>query len=168
MKKSIKLLTINAIIGAFYVALVFTFSFTSFQAIQFRIAEVLLILIIFNPKFAPGIILGTFLANLNSPFGPIDAVVGSIATTVTIIFMIFLRKIPILAIIMPAIFNGLIVGFLIYKLSLGSSDEISFFLAFSFVFIGEAAVMILLGIPLFYYIKKNETLKSIISSNFNN
>ena len=99
MKKfTTKDLALSSIIGALYVALVFAFFFISFSDIQFRIAEVLLILVIFNPKLAFGIIVGTFVANTFAPgsFGIIDGAFGTLATMVGLIGLIAFRKKPII------------------------------------------------------------------------
>ena len=163
MKKfTIEDLAINAIIGAFYVALVFIFSFTSFEVVQFRIAEFLLILVLFNPKLAPGLILGTFLSNLNSPFGIVDTLVGTLASTLAITAMIFLRKIPLLALLMPALFNGLVVGYMIYYLSL-TETIVPFIGAFGWVFLGEFVVMFVIGLPVYYYIRKNKNIHDLLT-----
>ncbi|MDY0278086.1 MAG: QueT transporter family protein [Acholeplasma sp.] len=162
-KFTTKDLAMNAIIGAFYIALVFIFSFLSFEIVQFRIAEVLLVLVLFNPRLSIGLILGTFLANLiSSPFGLIDALVGTSASLVAIIVMIIIRKKPLVSLLMPAIFNGLIVGYMIYYLSL-TDTVVPFYSAFLWVFLGEFVVLYLLGIPLYFYIQKHENIHELIS-----
>lgn len=146
-------LALNAIFGSIYVVLVFVFSFLSFEQIQFRIAEVLLIFLFFNPKIAPGLILGTFLANLTSPFGIIDALVGTFASLLAIILMIIFKKRPIIALVFPALTNGIIVGLMISIMS-----RLPFIPVAAFVFLGEFVVMYLLGLPLYYYFNKNKIL----------
>lgn len=158
MKFTIKDLSLNALAGALYVALGFAFNFLSFELVQFRIAEFLLILLLFNPKFAPGLIIGTFAFNLTSPFGILDALVGTLASLVAIILMIVTRKIPLISLIFPAVANGIIVGTMI-----SSINQIPFFATFGFVFLGELVVMYVIGLPLYYYFKKNEYILELIS-----
>ena len=64
LKFTVKDLILNSIVGAIYFILVFAFQFMSFGDLFNLIAEVLLILVLFNSKFSVGIILGTFLSNL--------------------------------------------------------------------------------------------------------
>jgi len=155
---TVKDLTLNAIYGSIYFVFVLIFSFLSFEAIQFRIAEVLLIFVLFNPKITPGLILGTFLANLTSPFGIVDALVGTLASLIAIILMIITRKIPLLAMLFPALSNGIIVGIMISYLS-----KTPFLVNFGLVFLGEFVVMYIIGLPLYYYFKKNQDLLEIIT-----
>lgn len=159
MKLTVKDLSINALVGALYFGLVYIFSFMSFAEIQFRIAEALLILVIFNPKLSFGLIFGNFLAGLAfSPFGILDALVGTIASIIAIIFMIITRRKVLTSLIFPAIFNGLIIGIMITLL-----DKTPFIYNFSTVFIGEFVVMYVIGLPLYYYFNKNDYIKELIS-----
>lgn len=60
-----------AIVGALYVVLTLGIAPLSFGPIQFRVSEVLKILVLFDPFLTLGIGIGTLLANLSSPFvGP--------------------------------------------------------------------------------------------------
>lgn len=141
----------QTMIATIYVVIVYMFSFLSFQEIQFRIAEALLVLIFFDYKNIYGLTLGTFVSNwLLSPFGLIDALFGSAATIISLLFMILLKKHKLLALLMPAIFNGLIIGFLIYYI-----EQIPFLYGASFVFLGEIVVMIFLGFPLYKILEKH-------------
>lgn len=156
MKKfTTKDLVLSSIIGALYFVLVFVFSFMSYGDIQFRIAEVLLILVIFNPKLSWGIILGTFLSNLLNPlgFGIVDAVFGTLATAVGIIGLLIFRKKPIIGLLFPVLSNGIIVG-----LMLNVMIETPFLMNLLFVSFGQFVVLYALGFPLYYYLKKNNHL----------
>lgn len=155
---TVKDLTLNAIFGSIYVVLVFIFSILSFDDIQFRIAEVLLIFALFNPKIILGLILGNFIANLGSPLGIIDSVIGSIASLIALILMVVFKNKPKIAMIFPAISNGLIVGAMLHIML-----DLPLLITMFFVFLGEAVVMYLLGLPLYYYVKKNDHILDLIS-----
>ena len=143
---------INAMIAAMYVVLVYVFNFLSFEAIQFRVAEVLLILYVFNSKTLPGLLTGTFIANfLFSPLTYVDAIIGTFATLFALTLMTLVKKQLILSLLAPAISNGIIIGlmlFYVYQLPLAAT--------MLSVFLGEAAVMFLLGLPAFYFLKTHE------------
>ncbi|NLK12717.1 MAG: QueT transporter family protein [Candidatus Phytoplasma sp.] len=165
----IKDLAQQVIVASMYVVLVFLFHFLSFDFLQFRIAEVLLILVFFRPKYAFGLLVGTFLANLSSPFGIIDALVGTAASSLAVTFMILLRKYWKVSLLFPAIFNGLIIPILIIQLELNPGmnllDMFSsnlYWVNFGWVFLGEFIVMFALGIPLYLTINKNEVLLELI------
>jgi len=158
MKLSIKDLSLNALVGALYFVLVYVFQFMSFTEIQFRIAEALLVLLLFNPKLAPGLVLGNFLVGLFSPYGIIDALVGTIASIVAIVLMIIFKKRIYATLLFPAISNGLIVGIMI-----SITSKTPYIYNIGTVFIGEFVVMYLVGLPLYYYIKNNDYIKELIS-----
>jgi uncharacterized membrane protein len=73
-----------AVIAALYATAVVFFAPISFQAIQVRIADILLPLsIILGPPAVAGLTLGAFIGNFYaSPFGAIDIVGGTIANLV--------------------------------------------------------------------------------------
>ncbi|MFU8793724.1 MAG: QueT transporter family protein [Acholeplasmataceae bacterium] len=147
----LKDLAFQTMLASMYVVLVFGFSFMSFETIQFRIAEVLLIFIFFDKKSIVGLTIGTFVANwLMSPFGIIDAVFGSLATVLSLTAMIFVMKSKIIALVMPALFNGFIIGFmLVYFI------DLPFLPTFGWIFLGEAMVMFGLGYPFYQILSKN-------------
>ena len=61
---TIKDLLRQAIIASLYVVLVLIFHFVSFDAIQFRVAELLLILVFFDKKSVVGLTIGVVISNL--------------------------------------------------------------------------------------------------------
>jgi len=68
-------LVLSSIIGALYVVLTLGLAPLSFGPIQFRISEILKVFVLFNPFLAFGIGMGTFFANLLSPYaGPMELI----------------------------------------------------------------------------------------------
>ena len=102
-------IAINALIAALYIALTLPFASFSFGPIQFRILEALLLLLVIDKKFSPGIIIGCLIVNIFSPLGMYDVVFGTLATMITCYAMIKTENM-ILKLLYPAIFNGIIVG----------------------------------------------------------
>lgn len=62
----IRTLVINAVIASLYVVVTSLLAFMSFGAIQFRIAEMLNHLAVFNKKYIIGIVGGVLISNLFS------------------------------------------------------------------------------------------------------
>lgn len=156
MKKfTVKDLVLNSIIGALYIVLVFIFKEFSFGDVQFRIAEVLLILVLFNSKLSIGIILGTFIGNLFNPlgFGLIDAVFGTLATVIGILGMLLLKKVPPIGLLVPVIANGIFVSIM-----LNIMLDLPLVISFLWVSFGEAVVLYVLALPLYYYLKRRDDL----------
>ena len=109
-----RFITRTALLAALYVVITYAFSFLSYQAVQFRISEVLMLLIFMDRRYLASLLLGCFLANLIGPFGLPDAVFGSLSTLVAGVLMIAIRrhlgngpKALFLATLMPALGNGI-------------------------------------------------------------
>lgn len=153
---SIRDLIIQVTIAAIYVVLVLAFYFMSFEVIQFRIAEILLVLVFFNKKHTIGLVLGTFIANWIGIFGIIDAIYGSIATLITCLLLIQFKKnwIPAL-ILIPAIINGVIISL---EIAVLYDLWHEFLVNFLWISLGELTVLTLLGIPFKLFLDKSEVL----------
>jgi len=78
MKITTKQLAAIGIIAALYVAITMGLGAISFGVVQFRIAIALSLLVYFNPRLAPAIIIGNSLAGIFSPWGVINVIVGAI------------------------------------------------------------------------------------------
>ena len=156
MKKiSVKFIAESAIIAALYVVTTWLLAPISYGAIQFRISEVLMLLVVLNPKFSFALILGCFISNTTSSLGWYDMVFGTLATVIAIIPMCFIRKMPIAA-IFPVLSNAFIVS-LELGIAFNLWNEAYWYNVFT-IALGEAVVLYLLGIPLTSAISKNESL----------
>ena len=102
------------LIAAIYVVLTLIFQPISFGAIQFRIAEALTLMPILTLDAVPGLFVGCLLANLLGGGVWFDVVLGSIATLLAALCTRKFRSKPVVAAIFPTIFNGLIVGPVVY------------------------------------------------------
>ncbi|MFJ7668569.1 QueT transporter family protein [Lysinibacillus sp. NPDC097195] len=88
----VKFLAASGLIAALYIAVTMLITPFGFTEVQFRISEMLNHLVAFNPRFAVGIIIGVFIANLNSPLGPYDLVFGVGQTMITLGLLILICK----------------------------------------------------------------------------
>ena len=158
MKKYTRHLVHAAIIAALYAVL------THFQnillpgsatwAILMRMSEALCILAFFTPAAAMGLGIGCLIFNLTFAAAlPLDFVVGTLASYCAAKCMwwsrnVTVKGIPLLGLMMPALFNALLVG---WELAIYIGG--GFWLNALYVAIGEAAVLLTLGTVLFYTIK---------------
>lgn len=155
-----------AIIAALYAALTYAQGIllpgTTTAAVQFRASEALNVLALFFPEAIPGLTLGCVISNIYS-IGqglPLDMIFGSIATLGASAAMYLLRNVkiksyPWLAMLMPAVFNGIIVGWEIEYFFIEGGFHIGdFLLQGSLVALGELGVMAILGTLLYYAIIK--------------
>lgn len=157
--KSTLYITRAAVIAALYAVITnaqnILFPDSASAAVQFRVSETLCILAVFTPVAIPGLTLGCILANLSSLplLGPLDMIFGSAASCLAAVSMYALRRVrwfglPVLSALMPALFNGLIVGFEIaFFLTDGGFTLPAYLAAAGFVALGELAVLLVLGLP---------------------
>ena len=81
-KFTVRELTLAAVVAAVYFVLCYfgnIFQLT-FGPVQVRLGEALTVLPFLFPATAPGVALGCLLTNVLSPYGPIDMIVGTLAT----------------------------------------------------------------------------------------
>ena len=164
----------TAIIAAMYAALTYAQNFllpgTTSMAVQFRVSEALNVLALFTPAAIPGLTLGCVVSNLyNIGSGlPLDMIFGSLATLGCSLSMYALKNVkiksyPLLSILMPAIFNGIIIGWEIEFFFIdGPFEFVGFLTQGGLVALGELGVMLTLGTMLYYIIIKRGLDKKIL------
>ena len=155
MKNRSRSLAQAAVIAAMYVGLTHMQNLllpgSATWAIQFRAAEALCVLAMFTPNAIYGLSVGCFLFNLTYASAlPLDPVLGTLATLLSAGAMYLLRRRSWAALLMPALFNALLVG---WELTLYFGG--GFWLNALYVAIGEAAVLLTLGRVLWAVIQKN-------------
>lgn len=149
----------NAFVAAIYVVLtVVVAPSLSYHSIQFRISEALLILVLFNRKYWLGLIVGTFIANLFSPLGVIDWVVGTGASVLSIYLMLLFKKNLWLSLIMPVVINAVLVG-----LELKYLFDLPLLLTMAEVAFGEFVVVVILGGLLYKALENNKGFLELIN-----
>ena len=155
---SVRAVARAAMIAAIYVVLTLIFQPISFGAIQFRIAEALTLLPILCAEAVPGLFIGCLLANILGGGIWFDVVLGSLATLLAAVASRRLRRRPLLAAAMPTIFNGLIVGPVVYFAYVRAPGD-----AFSLpvllfnmgtVAFGELVVCYVLGMLMLYALRR--------------
>ena len=164
MKDVTKNITYNGILAALYVAITFLTIPISFGQIQFRFAEILVLLCFFNRKNCFGIILGTFIANLFSTLGLWDLLFGVGATIISCV-LICLSKHLIVALIWPTLCNSILIGLELF-IVFGGNEISLFFINAGYVFLGELVVL-LVGYFIFLLLRKRKDFVLITNANRN-
>lgn len=192
MKLSTRRIAFAGILAAFYAAItlleLLIYPELPYQAVQLRVSEALAVLCCFTPAAIPGMVIGCIVANLFSPVGAWDIVIGSFATLLASIVTWFMslrlrqRQVPeasgaekltgtklLLALLVPLptiVFNAVIVGAeitLVYP-----TEGEAFWTAFGAnafsVGLGEAAVMYALGLPLLLWLCKDRRVQGQLRS----
>ena len=148
-----------AMIAAMYAALTLMLSPISFGNIQIRMSEAMVLLPVLFASSVPGVTLGCFMANLLGAMmglnilGYLDCIVGTLATLLAAVLSrkfadIRLKNIPWVSVLMPVLFNGVIIGAeLAYALM--PEAMLTGFVIFGFeVAFGELLAVGVFGIPL--------------------
>ena len=159
MQSKARSIVYAALIAALYVVL------THFQnlllpgsttwAIQCRISEALCVLALFSPAAISGLTIGCLLFNITFAAAlPLDWIAGSLATLFATAAMRALRNVrikgyPLPAMLMPALFNALIVG---WELTIYIGG--AFWLNALYVALGELIVLLVIGTPLLLVFEK--------------
>ena len=158
MRNNTRKLVTAAILGALYAVLTMVLAPISYGPVQLRVSEVMCILPYFLPFTSWGLFFGCAVANLICGAGLPDIVFGSLATLISCGFIALCGKkgkgsieSELIACLMPVIFNALIVGGVLYYMTLGSlgflvGDYLLFYAGP--VALGEFIVMLAMGFPL--------------------
>ena len=154
MRKNARNMAHAAIIAALYVVLTHMQNIlipgSATWAIQFRASEALCVLAFFTPAAIPGFAVGCMVFNLTYAGAlPLDFLVGSLASLLAAWLMWRLRnvklgKLPLPGLLMPALTNAILVGWEL-TVYIGGGLGINAL----YVAIGEAAVLLILGAPLY-------------------
>ena len=161
MNFSTKKLVVSAVVAALYVLLGLLSSALglAWGPVQLRLSEALCVLPFLFPETAWGLFAGCWVSNLISPYGPLDMVVGSLATLIAALWTTKCRR-RWLSPLPPVVCNGLLVGAVLAWQQSGSLE--TFFPAFIAnalsVALGEAVVCFVLGLLLLRGIEKTGIL----------
>lgn len=144
-----------AIVAALYAVLTWGVAPIGYGPLQFRISEVLKVLVLFDPWLVLGIGIGTFFANMLSPYvGPwelawmpfTDMAGGLLAWA---LYRFVLRgRWPVLPMAFYALTTGAAVGLMLWSLGLGKF----WFLALTVV--ASELVILVGGVPLMFWIER--------------
>ncbi|MCF0123573.1 MAG: QueT transporter family protein [Ruminiclostridium sp.] len=148
MRSKTQLLALNGIIAAAYAALTLVASALNlaYGPVQFRFSEALTVLPFLFPGTWPGIFLGCLLANLLSPYGFLDIILGSLASLLAAVMTEKVSR-RWLAPLPPVLWNMILIGGMLAWYEVGFTARFLPLFAVNalWVGIGEAVVCYLLG-----------------------
>ncbi len=158
----IKFLAASGIIAALYIAVTMLVAPFGFTEVQFRVSEIFNHLVAFNPRFAVGIIIGVFIANIFSPLGIYDLVFGVGHSMITLGLFILICK------FVKNIWARLIINTFLFTCTmfiiafeLNLALELPFFWTWLTVATGEFVVLAV-GAPIMYILNKRLHFKEMI------
>lgn len=161
MNLKLKTITTSALIAAVYAISTYICSVfgLSFGVIQLRFSEALMALALYTPAAIPGLSIGCFLANLASPFGFLDIILGTIATLISVVLMrvfknITLFSVPVLSLAIPAFINAAFLPLVFAISSMQANFFKVYFTYASYIFLEEFISCFVFGTVLYLGMKK--------------
>ena len=163
MKKlNTRQIALNGIVAGLYAAITILTASFAYGNIQFRISEALMMLLLFEPSLTIGLTIGCLIANLFSTVSVLDIVIGTAATLLACLLTTRIKK-PWLAPLPTILVNAVMVGAMLSWLYMPSKQFWNGLLIFGGeVGAGEAAVLYVLGIPLYYAMKKTNFIEKLL------
>lgn len=151
------------IVAALYAVITIVTAPFSYNLINFRLSEALVVLCAFEPLLGVGITLGCFLANLFSTVTALDMVVGTLATALACLWTARCRT-SWLVPLPNVLVNGVIVGGMLAAVLFPEQLLAGFGLAFAQVSFGELAVMYGLGLPLYLFARRTGFVEKLLET----
>ncbi len=146
-----------AAVAALYVALTYALGFMSYGSIQFRVAEMLMLLCFYKKDYGISLTLGCFIANIFSPMMIMDMIFGTLATLIAVL-LIYISPNLYVASLAPVLSNAIIVG-----IELTVAFHSPFWLNASEVAAGEFVCVSVLGVIVFKLLEKNGAFMKLIT-----
>lgn len=147
----------SAVVAALYAVLTLLVPMPQYGPIQFRFSEILVLLVFYDRRYIPGLILGCTIANLFSPMAWFDVIFGTLSSYVAFRLMrktdnLFIASLfPVLMVSVPAIGTYLIL------------DNSGAFLTMLFSFMASEFVMVsIIGVLIFKTFENNQGFMNFI------
>ena len=156
--KDTNFLVRSAVVAALYAVLTLVVPMPQYGPIQFRFSEILVLLVFYNRKYIPGLVLGCAIANLFSPMAWFDVIFGTLSSYIAFRLMektdnLFIASLfPVLMVSVPAIGTYLLL------------DNTGAFITMLFSFMASEFVMVsIIAVIIFKILEKNTGFMNIIT-----
>ena len=145
----VRILVMQSVIAAIYVALATLLQAISFGPVQFRVSEALTVLPFLSPYATIGVTLGCFISNLifMSVNGPLDLIFGTLATLIAAVLTSKMKS-RWLAPLPPVAVNAVIIGAMLSWVLTPDAFWINFWINMATVGLGQVCACYILGLPL--------------------
>lgn len=151
--KTIRYITVSALIAALYTVLTLVLQPIGFGAWQFRLSEGLTMLAWLFPEAIPGLAVGCFLANLLGGGVLLDVLLGPLATLAAA-YLTHKSKNVFVGGLYPVLLNTIIVAPVIVYYYMGGGDIMAYITYMGIFALCEAASVYLVGVPLALSVKR--------------
>ncbi len=153
-----KFLARQSLIAALYVILTLSGLGVSYGPIQFRYSEIMTWMAFFDPKSVIGLTLGCLIANIWSPFGLIDMLIGTLGTLLSTLCMSRTRS-KWIAMLWPSVFSFLYSGEAWF---LGQIPGALFPLVTLQIMLSEFLIVGVIGLPVMSLITRNARVRALL------
>lgn len=151
MTTNIKKLVTTALVSAIYATLTLVLGAISYGPIQFRVAEIMVLLPFIKKDYIWGLTIGCFLANIIGPYGVPDIIFGTTATFLSVYAVYMTSKMMdgkkyalLVSSIWPTVINAIIIGIM-----LNIFFGLPLMLSMAQVGFGQFVVITIIGVPLY-------------------
>ncbi|MBR4554721.1 MAG: QueT transporter family protein [Ruminococcus sp.] len=154
-------LTRIGVSAALYVVATLLCAPLAYEAVQFRVSEMLMLLCFYSKDYILSMTIGCFIANLFSSLGMADMLFGTSATLIAAVLIYAFRNRTNLfvASLFPVAANALIIG---AELKFIFGDP--FWVNAAYVALGEFVCITVLGVTVFRLLEKNKRFMKIITA----
>lgn len=141
----------SAIVAALYAVLTLLLPMASYGPIQLRFSEIMVLLVFYNKRFIPGLVLGCAIANLFSPMAAFDVVFGTLSSYIAFRLILKSKTLfkaslwPVLMVIVPALGTYFILA----------NDAVLFIMILEFM-ASEFIMVSIIGVLIFKMLEKND------------
>lgn len=166
MNHNVNVITKTAVIASLYAVVTWAFYFVGYNAIQFRVSEILVLLAFLDKRYIPGLVLGCIIANFTSPYGIIDIVMGSFASLFVVVMIAITRKMlgfNKVSLFVASLWAAISAFIIAYEIVFIFGAPESFWFWTCMVAIGEFVVVTIVGFPIFAWILSNDDLVKRLS-----
>ncbi len=141
----------SAVVAALYAVLTIMLPMASYGPIQLRFSEIMVLLVFYNKRFIPGLVLGCAIANLFSPMAAFDVTLGTLSSLIAFELIkrtknLFISSLwPVLMVIVPALGTYFILD-----------NSISFWIMAGQFMASEFVMVSIIGVLVFKILEKND------------
>lgn len=140
----------SAVVAALYAVLTIMLPMASYGPIQLRFSEIMVLLVFYNKRFIPGLVLGCAIANLFSPMAAFDVTLGTLSSLIAFELIkrtknLFVSSLwTVLMVIVPALGTYFILD-----------NSISFWIMAGQFMASEFVMVSIIGVLVFKILEKN-------------
>lgn len=156
--KDTNFLVRSAVVAALYAVLTLIVPMPQYGPIQFRFSEILVLLVFYDRRYIPGLVLGCAIANLFSPMAWFDVIFGTLSSYIAFRLMdktksLFIASLfPVLLVSVPAIGTYILL------------NDGTAFLTLLFSFMASEFVMVaIIGVIIFKILEQNTGFMKFIT-----